>query len=139
MKEVIERAIDTLTGADPLSLYRKDQAEIEQIEAQLEALNQKHSAAGQRAEHDGNKRDSKWFRVGGIQARKRRSTTGRATMAPPEELGRPPLPGRAGVPRIRPGAQAGLADYRNRRKPALLLGTRIACAAVPRQDRRADW
>ena len=37
MKEVIERAIDTLTGADPLSLYRKDQAEIEQIEAQLEA------------------------------------------------------------------------------------------------------
>ena len=25
MKEVIERAIDTLTGADPLSLYRKDQ------------------------------------------------------------------------------------------------------------------
>ena len=66
MKEVIERAIDTLTGADPLSLYRKDQAEIEQIEAQLEALNrsiQQQDNALSTMETSGTRNGFEWARI----------------------------------------------------------------------------
>ena len=105
---MIERAIDTLTGADPLSLYRKDRAKSEQIEAQ-QALNrsiQQQDNALSTMKQAGLEMVS----VGADSGARSGAHDRQGDLAPPEELlGRPPR-SRAGVPQNRPARKSGKTD-----------------------------